>query len=435
MVSGARLLSWLLVLGVLLAACGSTPPRVAQRTASSGAPASAAASGPAFGPPSEPEADRAMEHIRVLASDIGVRESGTPEELRAAEYIRDALERAGYRATLEAFTVDVPRDKSVLFDVPPGASELDAIAMPGAPDGEARARLVSAGLGRPEDYTGVDARGAVVLVNRGVTTFRDKAVAAQQAGALALIVANNQPGRFRGSIPAGAPEIAIPVVGASSDAADLLDVAAAEGAAIGVRALRVSAPFESRNVVGHPSEEPCTGYVGSHYDSVPRAPGANDNASGTAGMLELARTQRTRGLCFVAFGAEELGLFGSKALIRQHGVEGVRFMLNLDMLGVLNGPEVVASTDDAGSRSMADRAARAAGAAGVTVPRGAFPAFASSDHASFTEAGVPAVTLYSGDDQQMHTPGDDFAHISASDLGMMLKAAAAILRDQLAGER
>ncbi|MFN8638420.1 MAG: M20/M25/M40 family metallo-hydrolase [Dehalococcoidia bacterium] len=424
-----------LVLVCLSLACTGDPRpgAVLEAPAPAGAVASATGtSTPPFRAPTAPDAARAMEHIRVLAGDIGVREAGTPGEQRAADYIRDQLERAGYGATIEAFPVQVPRDESQVLAVPPGNAALDAIAMAGAPDGEARGRLVFAGLGRAADYAGVDARGAIVLVNRGVASFREKAEAAQQAGAVALVVANTQPGPFRGTIAAGSPAITIPVVGVASEDASLLDATAKAGAAIGVRALRKSDRFESHNVVGQPSNEPCTAYVGAHYDSVPRAPGANDNASGTAGMLELARTQRAAGLCFVAFGSEEVGLFGSQAFVQAHGTQGVRYMLNLDMIGVLDHPEVVAS-DEASSRTLADRASKAAGAVGVVMPRGAFPQFASSDHATFTKAGIPAVTLYAGDDQRMHTPDDDVAHISSEAVGTMLKAGAAILADLQTG--
>lgn len=390
---------------------------------------------PPFGPPLEPDAARMLEHIRVLAAEIGVRETGTPGEQRAAEYIRGELERAGYRVTLEPFVVDVPRDRSMILAVPPGASELEALAMTGAPDGEVRGRLLFAGLGRASDYAGVDARGAIVLVNRGVTTFREKAEIAQQAGAAGVVVANNQSGLFRGTIDRSGVAITIPIVTTSPDSAALLDAAAVQGAVIAIRADRTSEPFESRNVIARPSEELCTALVGAHYDSVPRAPGANDNASGTAGMLEIARTHRAPGLCFAAFGAEEVGLVGSEAYIKAHGVAGLRFMLNLDVLGVLGGPEVVAVTDNPRSRAMAERAARVAGDAGFAIPQGAFPPFASSDHAPFVDAGVPAVTLTSGDDRQIHTPGDDFAHIAPESVATMLKAGTVILRDLLSAQR
>jgi aminopeptidase YwaD len=419
---------------LLLAACATGCDI---RTPSNGSPVPTGASPPAAATaastPADPEVDRALEHLRVLAAEIGVREAGTPGERRAAEYIRGQFEQFGYRAAIEEFTVDVPRDNSGVLDVDGAA--LTAIAMTGAPDGEVSGRVVFVGIGRAEDLAARDLRGAIAFMNRGVTSFREKAVAAQRAGAAGLIVANTQAALFRGNIAAGDPAVTIPVVGITSEDADALDAVAAREGSVTLRAQRSGEPFQSVNIVGRPASGECAILVGAHFDSVARAPGANDNASGTSGMLELARTHRLPGLCYAAFGAEELGLFGSEAYVEQHGVGGLRFMLNLDMLGKLTGPEVVAITNDTGSRTLADRASAAAAAAGVTLPRGAFPQFTSSDHASFTEAGVPAVTLHSGDDSEMHTPGDDLADIERDSMATMLRGAAAILRDLAAGER
>jgi Zn-dependent M28 family amino/carboxypeptidase len=86
--------------------------------------------------------------------------------------------------------------------------------------------------------------------------------------------------------------------------------------------------------------------VGAHYDHVGGYVGegdtiyngADDNASGTAGMLEIARAFATlpppkRTIVFMAFSAEEKGLLGSRAWVEQNGVDKVVFMLNLDMIG------------------------------------------------------------------------------------------------------
>jgi aminopeptidase YwaD len=193
-------------------------------------------------------------------------------------------------------------------------------------------------------------------------------------------------------------------------------------------------PFESWNVVARPSEAPCTGYLGAHYDSVPAGPGANDNASGMAAILELARTHRVPGLCVLAFGAEEIGLFGSRAFVNDHDLADARFMLNFDMVSKITSPEFVASPSRV-SRELADRASAVAATLGLEIPRGAFPSFASSDHASFDQAGVPAITVYSGDDPFIHTARDDVTNASIEDLGSMLRAGAAVLRDLLAEER
>jgi aminopeptidase YwaD len=420
------LLAW----AALAAACG-TPPREGGAVASE-ATGSATAPPQAFTAPVEVDAARSLAHVRVLAGDIGVRQAGSPGERRAAEYIRDQLRSFGYTATIEPFTVDVPSDESRVLEVPDAPQGVEAVAMAGAPDGEARGRLVQVGLGRPEDLEGRNLAGAVAFADRGVTPFREKALNVQRAGAVALVVANNQPGPFRGTIAEGSERVTIPVVGVTSDDAELIDEVLGRGGLLTVRALRKREPYQSQNVVARPSAEACTAYVGAHYDSVPQGPGANDNASGAASMLELARTHRVPGLCYLAFGAEEVGLVGSAAFVREHRVGSERFMLNLDMLGKVTAPEMAASPDDVTSWALAERASRAAATAGRAIPRGTFPAFASSDHASFARAGVPAVTVHSGDDGLMHTPQDTVANVSVDDLRLMLRAAQAVLRDQLA---
>ncbi|MGF1512680.1 MAG: M28 family peptidase [Elainellaceae cyanobacterium] len=79
--------------------------------------------------------------------------------------------------------------------------------------------------------------------------------------------------------------------------------------------------------------------VGAHYDGVPGTPGADDNATGVAVLLELARAWSTQPLPYpirlVAFDLEEYGLLGSQAYadyLRQQG-QALRLMLSLEMLG------------------------------------------------------------------------------------------------------
>jgi Zn-dependent M28 family amino/carboxypeptidase len=92
-----------------------------------------------------------------------------------------------------------------------------------------------------------------------------------------------------------------------------------------------------------PSSEPMSGQpvviIGAHYDSVPGSPGADDNASGVAVLLEIARTCalaiRHRPLWFVAFDLEEYGLVGSTAYADLLAAEKqpIRLMISLEMLG------------------------------------------------------------------------------------------------------
>ncbi|MGV2469961.1 M28 family peptidase, partial [Bacillus subtilis] len=80
-------------------------------------------------------------------------------------------------------------------------------------------------------------------------------------------------------------------------------------------------------------------YVTSHYDSVPYAPGSNDNASGTSVVLELARILKTvpadKEIRFITFGAEEIGLLGSRHYVSTLSDREVKQSVanfNLDMV-------------------------------------------------------------------------------------------------------
>lgn len=415
----------LLAVALTLAGCRGTRSDASTPTATVAATASPSAATVASVVParSTPEAARAMAHLRRLAGEIGVRAATTDGERRAAEYIRGELERAGYRASIEPFEVDVAIGGSATLR-PDGAPELRAAPMSGSPDATATGTVVSVpGLGSAEDFAKVAARGAVVVVDRGTIPFAEKARNAQQAGAAALIVVNNQAGLFRGDL--GREGITIPVLGVAQEDGATLRGLAGRRATVTTATQRLRGT--SQNVVGRPGSGECTAYLGGHYDSVPEGPGANDNASGTSLLLELARARRVDGVCVIAFGAEEVGLLGSRAYARDHGITGARFMLNFDMVAKHTRPAVI------GDPELGQRAARLAEARGLTLGRSAsIGPGASSDHATFQQAGVPALMFYAGDDQFIHTAQDDVANTSEADLARFLDLAVALL-DDLAG--
>lgn len=411
-----------LALTLLLVACGgrTTPSSTpSPTTTASAAPATSSAT-PTAAARSTPEAGRAMAHLRMLAGTIGSRPSTLEGERKAAEYIRSQLEQAGYRATIEPFAVDVATGGSATL-VPDGAPAVEAQPMSGTPDRSASGPLVAAGLGRSGDYGGVSARGAVVLVDRGETQFAEKVRIAQDAGAVALIVVNNQAGAFRGDLGSGI--ISIPVVSAANE-----DRATLQGYASSDRRVTLSTKTErlqgtSQNVVGKPSDAPCTAYLGAHYDSVTAGPGANDNGSGTSLLLELARARHIDGVCVIAFGSEEVGLLGSRAYVKAHNdVPNARFMLNFDMVAKITRPALIGDAD------LAARASKLPEANGLNLRQvTSLGPGASSDYATFLQAGVPALMLYSGDDQFIHSAQDDVANTSEADIGRFLTLAAAVL--------
>jgi aminopeptidase YwaD len=164
--------------------------------------------------------------------------------------------------------------------------------------------------------------------------------------------------------------------------------------------------------------QPCAIVVGGHYDSVPAGPGANDNASGTATVIELARVMATRPhpctLHFIAFGAEEIGLRGSQQFVQalpETDRRAMRAMLNLDMVGV--GTEWHIAGDDA----LVAHARAVAEALGVEA-RFASAAGASSDHESFARADIPVLFVHRTPDPNYHSPRDLAEYVEPAALGV-----------------
>jgi hypothetical protein len=164
--------------------------------------------------------------------------------------------------------------------------------------------------------------------------------------------------------------------------------------------------------------------VGGHFDSIASvgtmgAPGADDNASGTAAVLECARAlagyQFERSVMFVGFGAEELGLVGSAALafdLPGLGFE-VEAMLNVDMCGYLE-PGDILDLDiisNASSEWLREVVLDAGATYSPSVPTVASPppGIGTSDHASFWARGYSAIFFFEDSDhpsRYIHTDQD-----------------------------
>ncbi len=213
-----------------------------------------------------------------------------------------------------------------------------------------------------------------------------------------------------------------------------------------------------RNVVGIlPGTNPqLTGQslvIGAHYDHLGtgwpdvRAAhqgkihhGADDNASGIAVMLELARQivpkwQPERTVIFIAFTGEEANLLGSRHYVRTsktYPSEKIMAMLNLDTVGRLeNNPVTVFGTHSARELVHVFR-----GAGFVTgIPVKAVPDdFGSSDQAAFIQAGVPAVQFFASAHEDYHAPGDTVDKIDTAGLvkvASILKEASEYLANRI----
>jgi Zn-dependent M28 family amino/carboxypeptidase len=186
--------------------------------------------------------------------------------------------------------------------------------------------------------------------------------------------------------------------------------------------------------------------VGAHYDHLGQSPrmaldpelqasvrpGADDNASGTAAVLELARrlaaSPPARSVLLLHFDAEEEGLIGSRAFA-QHPpipVSVMVFMLNLYMVGRLRGRDLLidGSGADASTKALADSVARAVG---VPSARSTLSA-GRSDHATFFTLGVPALSLTSGFHADYHRVTDVAARIDLVGLTRIIDVAEGIVR-------
>lgn len=182
--------------------------------------------------------------------------------------------------------------------------------------------------------------------------------------------------------------------------------------------------------------------IGAHYDHLGYGhfgsrggndaegvihPGADDNASGTAGLLHLARTlsqswaaapknQPTRSILFLGFSAEESGLNGSRKFVESGVIPASRItaMINMDMIGRLRDGklEVGGVRTAEGFEDMLKPLWERAGAEGVKVTTsggGQGP----SDHASFYAANIPVLFFFTGLHEEYHKPTDVASLINA----------------------
>lgn len=181
----------------------------------------------------------------------------------------------------------------------------------------------------------------------------------------------------------------------------------------------------SRNVVASWPESRRYGViVGAHMDSVPSSPGANDNASGAAVMLEVARLvagkEPARSVRFVAFGSEEYGSdgthhVGSRVFVNRLGKEGRRRlggMISVDM--VADGKPLLVGNSGIAHDVVAKTLYRKVRNAGIGVRYHVL--CDCSDHGPFEHAGIPAAFAYSGREPNYHDASDTVPNMNPDHL-------------------
>jgi len=347
--------------------------------------------------------------IEALVS-FGPRVAGSSAEEAAAQYIANEMESYGLDVEIHEFPMIYFEDYGSTLEVVDGPV-LDPITMLYSPSGEFTAEIVECGLGYPGDFP-PEVADNIALIQRGELYFWEKTQNAAAAGALAAIIYNNVPGPLFGSLTFITD---IPAVGITQDeGATLLDLLAAGPVTVYLKVETFAEPRMSQNVIGTlEGLKPDQGvvYIGGHYDSVSAGPGANDDASGVAAMLEAAQVLGTKGhrtkatLKFIAFGSEETGLDGSYWYVVDNYGEVTSMgigMINLDMVGV--GDTLLLGNVGLSAPDLRDYTRDKAAAWDLTWAP--FTAGANSDHYYFEVVGVPVVFLHQSPDPWYHTSED-----------------------------
>jgi len=375
----------------------------------------------------------------IADSNGGTRVAGYPGHDASAEYVFNQLTAAGYSPVYQEFTytffneletpileqtapnpnVYPPNDVAGFAtmeysgsgDVTTLVQATNDIVIPPA----TAANTSNSGC-EATDFAGFVA-GNIALIQRGTCTFYDKALNAQNAGAVGVIIFNEgQPGRtdaFAGTL--GAADFTIPVVGAAFAVGEELYNLSLQPGGVTVHMFTHVETFDlpTRNVLADTAGGRADRLVvvGAHLDSVPAGPGINDNGSGSAAILEIAIQMAELGIQpqnkvrFAFWSAEESGLLGSQYYVDQLSTSAIRkhaVNLNFDMIGSPNYVSFIYDGNGDGTGT--------AGPNGSDVVEDVFlDYFATeslpsvptafdgrSDYGPFIDVGIPAGGLFTG---------------------------------------
>lgn len=362
---------------------------------------------------------------QFVADTAYVRESGTKGEHKAAEYILKTAEqvaampgKAEYIQTprMEIFQCpDFQQKKAELVICQPYEKSYPVRAyLNGACTLEEGITAPFFFVGKGDDISLSRAKGAVVMVCDPVReAMIDKIKAAGILGFVTVCGTPIDKGEDR--IPQQYRRKASDLPGASIHYLDALEIVEKEASLCRLNIRQSEISRKSANVAvrilgkEYP-EEIVT--VTAHYDSVPEGPGAYDNMSGGAIVMEafryFAEHRPARTMEFIWFGSEEKGLVGSRNYVKSHEAEMKNhvFNLNVDLAGQLLGGNVLGVTADP-SVCTELKALMEENRLGVTIKNQVW----ASDSNTFAWKGVPALTL-NRDGFGMHTRHDTVEYIS-----------------------
>jgi len=295
-----------------------------------------------------------LETVTTLCDEYDSRWPGSGKDLESCEYMAKKLTGYGLEDVhLEKFTIPGwIRGGSSLEVLEPKRKKIDCIALPMSCEGKVEAELIYLGpgpLGKYEEMRD-DIEGKIVMVNsgnpEGMTRYLHRSEKYQRsvmAGAVGWIFMNHYPAY---GPPTGGISPIVPAIGISYEdgmyLARLLD--GKEPVRLRLETKCKNLDVDTWNVVADlPGAGGTDEWVvyGAHYEGHDIAVGALDDATGAAVVMEIARIlakergSLERNMRFILFGAEEIGLHGSRAYVGDHPelMPKVRFMLNFDAAG------------------------------------------------------------------------------------------------------
>ncbi len=312
---------------------------------------------------------------QIADTNAGIRAAGTSGHYASAGYVLGQLIAAGYDAKLQSFEFPffqetAPAEFAQVSPDPttyePGT---DMSTMTYSGSGDVTGTITPVDLVLPPtpapssssgceaaDFAGFPA-GNVALLQRGTCTFQVKAENAQAAGASAAVIFNEgQPGRtelLSGTL--GEPTVSIPVLGVSFALG--ADLASPAGTVVRIKVTGVAETRTTYNVIAETKGGRADNVVmlGAHLDSVTEGPGINDNGSGSAALLEIAKgvsktiKKPKNKVRFAWWSAEEFNLLGSEyyvANLTEGQRADVALYLNFDMIASPNFARLIYDGDD-----------------------------------------------------------------------------------------
>ena len=357
---------------------------------------------------------------KIADANHGTRVSGSSGYDASVDYVVQRLEAAGYTPEVQpfVFTTFVSLAPPVVERVSPAPAAAVTNAILSYSGGGDVTAPVTAVPGPPVDETpGCDSAdftgfpvGNVALVIRGGCTFATKAQNAYDAGAAAVVIANNTAGDLNATLGEG---FALDIPVTSVTQAVGAELAATSGLTLHVVTSTLRGNATTYNVVAETRTGNDSNVVmaGAHLDSVNAGPGINDNGSGSAALLEvaeqMAKVSPVNTVRFAWWGAEESSLVGSTRYVTGLTAEQrsrIALYLNFDMVGSPNPVFFVYDGDDS------DATGAGPGPAGSDRIEKTFEAFYAqrkvpfkgtdfsgrSDYGPFITAGIPSGGLFTG---------------------------------------